>query len=134
MITVRARRRSGWVHDVEMEGGHRVVVDEPPEVPGSADAGPSPTRLLAAALASCVAVTVEMYAERKGWELGAVEVEVEMEYEGYVPRSFVVTLRVPEPLDAEQAERIEVIASRCPVHRALANEGEIMIEDRLEVG
>ena len=65
----------GYVHDVEIEGGrHRLVVDEPLEA-GGTDAGPSPTRLLAAGLASCIAITMEMYAKRKQWEIGAVEVE-----------------------------------------------------------
>ena len=54
---------------------------------GGTDTGPSPTRLLAASLAGCIAVTIEMYAERKGWDVGAVEVDVDVEYEGYAPLS-----------------------------------------------
>jgi putative redox protein len=122
-----ARRRSGYTHDVEIEGGHSLVIDEP-EASGGADQGPSPTRTLAAALAACVAITVEMYAARKGWELGAVEVEVDMSYdEKSTPNSFEVTVRIPEPLDAEQEERVLAIAGKCPVHRALAAETEISI-------
>ena len=83
-MKVVARRREGFAHEVEIEGGHTLVVDEPVEA-GGTDTGPSPTRLLAASLASCTAVTMEMYAERKGWEIGEVEVDVEMEYEGYDP-------------------------------------------------
>jgi putative redox protein len=127
-----ARRRDGFTHDVEIEGGHTLVIDEPPES-GGADAGPSPTRVLASALAACTAITVEMYAARKGWELGAVEVEVDMGYdEKATPNSFEVTVRIPEPLDAEQKERVLAIAGKCPVHRALAAETEISIRDRIE--
>ena len=130
-MKVLARRREGFAHDVEIEGGHTVRVDEP-EGAGGADTGPSPTRLLAASLASCVAVTVEMYAARKGWELGAVEVEVDAAYEGHVPRSFDVALRLPGELDEEQRRRLLTIAGKCPVHRALAGDGGITVTERIE--
>ena len=131
-MKARARRREGFIHDVEIEGGHSLVIDEPREA-GGADEGPSPTRVLAAALAACTAITVEMYAARKGWELGEVEVEVEMQYdERFTPSSFDVTVRIPEPLDPEQRERILVIAGKCPVHRTLARETEVSIQDRIE--
>ena len=85
----------GFAHEVEIEGGHTVVVDEPADA-GGADTGPRPTRLLAASLAACTAVTMEMYAERKGWDIGAVEVDVDVEYDGARPASFAVTLRLPD--------------------------------------
>jgi putative redox protein len=117
-----ARRREGYLHDVEIEdGAHRLVVDEP-EAAGGTDAGPAPTRLVAAALASCISITMEMYARRKGWELGAVEVAVEIEYEGYVPAAFTASVQLPEGLDPEQRERLLRIAEKCPVHKLLAGE------------
>jgi len=74
-MKVVARRRDGYIHDVDIEAGrHALVVDEP-EVAGGTDAGPAPTRLVAAGLASCISITMEMYARRKGWDIGAVEVE-----------------------------------------------------------
>ena len=130
-MRVVARRREGFVHDVEIEGGHTVVVDEP-SVAGGTDLGPSPTRLVAAGLASCVAVTMEMYAERKGWDIGAVEVDVDVEYEGYAPRAFTVTPRLPAGLSAEQEERLLAIAAKCPVHQALARETPVTYADRIE--
>src|SRR6266550_5680759 len=102
MVKVIARRRQGFTHDVEIQGGHRLVIDEP-EVAGGADRGPSPTRTVAAALAACTAITLEMYADRKGWNVGELEVDVEMEYgEASVPRSFALTLRLPRGLSDEQ--------------------------------
>ena len=130
-MRVVARRRDGFAHDVEIEGGHTVRVDEPAGA-GGTDTGPSPTRLLAASLAGCVAVTVEMYAARKGWDLGAVEVEVDVDYEGFAPRAFDVTLRVPGELDEEQLGRLLTIAGMCPVHRALAGDGAISFSERIE--
>jgi len=120
-VKVVARRREGYVHEVDIEdGAHRIVVDEPTVVPGGKDAGPSPTRLLASALAGCIAITMEMYAARKGWELGAVEVEVEVGYDGFVPASYATTIRLPAELSEEQRERLLAVARKCPVHRAIA--------------
>jgi putative redox protein len=130
-VRVVARRTEGFAHDVEIEGGHVVRVDEPADA-GGTDTGPSPTRLLATSLAGCIAITVEMYAERKGWDVGAVEVEVEVSYEGPVPTSFEVGLKLPAALDDEQRRRLLVIATKCPVHKALAGGAHVNVSERLE--
>ena len=130
MPTMVARRCEGYAHDVEIDGRHRLRVDEP-ESGGGTDSGPSPTRVLGASLAACTAITIEMYADRKGWRLGALEVEVEMEYDGPVPNEFTVTLRLSGGLTEEQLERLRVVAGKCPVHRALAAETKISITDRV---
>jgi putative redox protein len=98
---------------------------------GRRDAGPDPQELLAASLASCTAITMEMYASRKGWNLGPVEVAVEYSPadRGCVTK-FDLVLRLPEDLPEEQAERLRVIAAKCPVHRAL--EGEVLFRERIE--
>jgi putative redox protein len=133
-MRVVARRREGFVHEVDIEdGAHSLLVDEP-VVAGGTDAGPAPTRLVAAGLASCIAITMEMYAERKGWDLGEVEVEVNVEYEKYVPRSFAATIQLPEELDEEQRSRLLAIARKCPVHKALAEQTPVEIEERAETG
>ena len=133
MVTVTARRREGYAHDVEIEGGHSLLIDEPVEAGGSDD-GPSPTRVLAASLAACTAITIEMYAARKEWPLDDVEVVVEMEYgQPSVPKSFAVTVRLPKELSEEQAERLRTIAGRCPVHRALKHDTEVTVLDRVEL-
>ncbi|HEY3552392.1 MAG TPA: OsmC family protein, partial [Solirubrobacterales bacterium] len=67
-MRIVARRRQGYAHDVEVDG-HTVRVDEPPEA-GGEGSGPRPTTLLGASLAGCIAITVEMYAQRKGWDVG----------------------------------------------------------------
>ena len=74
---VVARRIAGFAHEVDLGGGHEIVVDEPAE-DGGTDTGPRPTQLLAASLAGCTAITIEMYAERKGWDVGGLEVAVDM--------------------------------------------------------
>ncbi len=133
-IRVVARRRDGFTHEVDIDTGHTVVIDEPVDR-GGADEGPSPTRAAAAGLAACTAITCEMYAAVKGWELGAVECEVEIHQgPGSTFEEITVTLKVPEPLDDQQRDRLLVIAGKCPVHRALSGETEVVIHDRIEIG
>jgi putative redox protein len=125
-----ARRVHGYSHEIEVDG-HHIVSDEPRESGGDGE-GPSPTRLLVASLAACTATTVEMYADRKGWELGAVEAEAELvSAERGEPTRYAVEVRIPAPLTDEQAERIKEIAGKCPVHRTLT--GEVEIQDRVEL-
>ena len=81
-------------------------------------------------LASCTAITVEMYGECKGCDLGKVEVQVDYESHSSVPVRYEVDVKLPDDLSEEQLDRLLVIAGKCPVHRALA--GEVEISDRIE--
>lgn len=126
-----AERTLGYAHDVEIEGGHVLRLDEPTGA-GGTNTGPSPTRLLAASLAGCTAITIEMYAERKEWDVGKVEVDVDVEYRDGAPISFAVTLRLPSELSDEQRKRLLTIAGKCPVHRLIAGETEVTIADKVE--
>ena len=122
----RATRVDGYRHDV-VAGGHSLVVDEPTDK-GGANAGPSPQNLLNAALASCTAVTMEMYAERKGWDLEGLSVAVIADGElSKGTRTYEVVIELPEGLDDEQRERLLKIAAKCPVHKALADTQPISI-------
>lgn len=124
-----AQRISGFRHVVKIRQ-HRLNVDERQQDGGN-DAAPSPQELLAASLASCTAVTIEMYAARKGWNLRDVEVECEyVPAERGCPTKFVVTLRLPSDLSGEQVQRLKIIATKCPVHRTL--DGEVMFDERVE--
>jgi putative redox protein len=124
-----ATRDSHFRHTVRVRG-HDLTSDEPTEAGGS-DAGPSPQELLAASLASCTAVTMEMYAQRKGWDIGGVEVSAEFTAaERGCPTRFDIVIRLPDGLSDEQVERLRVIAAKCPVHRTL--DGEVMFTERVE--
>jgi putative redox protein len=124
-----ARRTGAFRHTIDIRH-HRIEIDEPVEK-GGGDSGPSPQELLAASLASCTAVTMEMYAQRKGWELGDVEVECSYRpAERGCPTRFELVLRLPADATDEQVERLKVIAAKCPVHRTL--DGEVMFHERVE--
>jgi putative redox protein len=107
-----------------------LTIDEPTDK-GGEDTGPSPQEMLAASLAACTAITMEMYAKRKGWDVG--DVEVACEYtpaERGCPTRFNLVLRFPDSMSDEMVERLRVIAAKCPVHRTL--EGEVMFDERVE--
>jgi putative redox protein len=109
---------------------HQLAVDEPIDL-GGHDTGPDPQELLAVSLASCTAITMEMYAARKGWDIGDVEVDVQYTpAERGCPTRFELSLRLPDSLPEEQVERLRVIAAKCPVHRTL--DGEVMFEERVQ--
>ena len=126
-----ARRNGGkFQHDIAIRE-HEIHADEP-EQNGGDDAAPSPQELLAASLASCTAITVEMYAKRKGWDIGDVSVDVDYEpAQRGSPTRFKMVLNLPKELPEEQRERLTQIAAKCPVHRTL--EGEVMFEESVEV-
>lgn len=127
-----ARRTDGRLrHDVQMRG-HHLTADEP-KSHGGEDNGPSPLELLAASLASCTAVTMEMYAHRKGWKIGEVIVDVDYEpSQRGSPTKFEMVVTLPKELPEDQRQKLLTIAAKCPVHRTL--EGEVMFEERVELG
>jgi putative redox protein len=124
-----ATRTGTYQHTVQVRQ-HRLLADEPLEEGGD-DSAPSPQELLAASLASCTAITMEMYAQRKGWDIGGVEVEASYTpAERGCPTRFGLTLKLPSDLSDEQVERLRVIAAKCPVHRTL--DGEVMFDERVQ--
>jgi len=126
----RVTTGAGLPCEVELEaGGHSrmVVFDQPGEL-SDGTSGPTSTQAVSAALASCTAVTLRVYAERKGWSLEGLEVEVTTSYEGPNPSLFSVTIGWPSHLDPEQVERLTRIAGKCPVHRLLAEATTVEIE------
>ena len=126
-----ARRDGGKLKQHIEIRGHRVIADEPKDS-GGEDAGPSPQELLAASLASCTAITMEMYAHRKGWDVGDIVVDVDYEpAQRGSPTRFTMDVELSKELPDEQREKLMQIAAKCPVHRTL--EGEVMFEENVEL-
>jgi putative redox protein len=110
---------------------HTIIADEP-EQAGGTDTGPTPMEILLGTAGACIAVTTRAYAQRKGWPLGKVSVELEMErikredypaYTGDAPYVNEIRERVQfeGPLTDEQKGRLMYIAGKCPVHQTLLN-------------
>jgi putative redox protein len=129
MKAIASQNDARFIHRLRIRD-HELIVDEPAEQGGD-DEGPNPQELLAASLASCTAITMEMYAKRKGWEIAPIEVECEYTpAQRDAPTIFNLTLRLPGTCDDEQVERLKVIAAKCPVHRTL--EGDVVFRERVE--
>jgi uncharacterized OsmC-like protein/alpha/beta superfamily hydrolase len=114
---------------------HSLIVDEPLGAGGN-DLGPTPYELLSAALATCTAMTLKMYAERKKWELGGLKVMVahgrnhaedckQCEDDSKLLENFKRTIVFDDAVDAEQQKRLLQIADRCPVHKTLSSKSKI---------
>ena len=99
---------------------------------GGDDVRATPQELLAASLASSTALTIELYARRKGWDLAELEVDVEYSpaHRGFPTRCATV-VRLPESLSPEQRERLMQVGVKSQVHRTL--EGEILFDERVEL-
>jgi putative redox protein len=96
-----------------------ILIDEPVSV-GGLGSGPNPYDLMSAALGACTAMTLRLYAERKGWPLRRVEVGVRHNRASLDARDlFDRTIRLDGPLDEAQQRQLLAIAERCPVHRTL---------------
>lgn len=124
-------------------GKHHLLADEPEEV-GGEDRGPSPYQLLTSALAACTAMTMRMYADRKGWAIDEIVVNIDHEKkygedckDCDKPSSkidhFNRYIELSGNLDNVQRNRLLEIANKCPVHRTLESDVKIttaMIEEK----
>ena len=115
--------------------GHNILADEP-ESHGGDNQGPNPYDLLLASLAACKVITVHMYAERKGWPVEKVILNLshhkidaadcdDCESESGKVDEFLCEISFEGDLDEEQHKRLAQIADRCPIHRTLSSENKI---------
>jgi putative redox protein len=135
------RSQAGLTQTIDIRG-HHLTADEPTDAGGS-DLGPNPYELLLSALGACTAITVRMYAQRKGWPLESIEVALQHERihaqdcadcetrDGFLDHiTKFISLR--GALDAEQRQRLMDVSERCPVQKTLQN--EVHIETRFTPG
>lgn len=106
-------------------GSHRIIADEPVAL-GGANEGMNPQELLESSLASCSSITLRMYINRKQWDVNKIEVEVSSENEKD-SEGLVISkkIKIYGQVDEKQLKRLEVIASKCPVHKILIKSVQI---------
>ena len=127
-MTATARTTGGGLRqEVDVNGRHTIVTDEPERI-GGTDLGPAPHELLAATLASCIATMIASYAQNRGWDLGETAVEVDYDPDS-VPRRFAIDIHLSNDITPEQQRRLQRVAETCPVRRAL--EAGFIFEERM---
>ncbi len=104
-------------------GRHSFFADEPQSA-GGTDTAPAPDELLEASLASCTAITLRMYADRKQWLVETIDVSVHLSRENGTS-SFVRNIGVQGELTEEQKQRLLEIAKACPVSKTLLGQSTI---------
>jgi len=134
-VTIRSLPEHAFTVEADNGRGHTLILDEPPAA-GGEDLGPTPHEMLIASLGACVAITLRMYAQRHEWPLD--DVSVHLTIDDVVPTEPDFTqeeiaavgpsgklplihshVTIKGDLNQEQRDRLEQIAGRCPVHRAL---------------
>ena len=117
-------------------GNHYMLADEPEEFGGN-DFGPSPYEFVSAGLSACTAMTIQMYVKRKAWDLQNVEVHTsyskshaedcqDCESPGAMIDTFHRELKLTGNIDERQTQRILEIANKCPVHKTLYSETQVI--------
>lgn len=126
MTTVRVvSNDSRYGQDVTIRQ-FQLSADEPPTLGGD-DTGPTPFEWILTGLGSCKAITLKMYAERKGWQLE--QVAVDLTYEPHNAEAMITAhLTLTGDLTSEQRERLREISDRCPVHKLLSNPVQIQTQ------
>lgn len=130
MSPITIRTEHGYRTAIQIRD-HTIIADELIQ-DGGTDTGPTPMEILLGTVGACIGVTTKAYAQRKGWPLEGVSVELEMQrirsedYPAYSgDAAFIHEIReqihFDGPLTEEQRERLMMIAGKCPVHLTLEN-------------
>ena len=117
------------LYKTEVKTANNTIISDEPESAGGKDLGFAPKELLAASLAACTCITLRMYANRKGWDLTDIKVEVTFEKDPTENKSKIMrNIQLFGNIDEAQKARLLNIADRCPMHQILANPMEITTE------
>ena len=117
------------LYKTEIRSETNFIVSDEPESSGGKDLGFSPKELLAASLASRTGITLRMYANRKGWDLTDIKVEITFDTDS-VDNKFKIIRNIilSGSLDDSQKARLLNIADKCPIYKIITNPIEITTE------
>lgn len=125
MITVTADTGPDTYTTIVKARHHLFTADEPQNLGGD-DKGPNPMELLAASLAACTNITLQMYAKRKKWAIEAIHIEVTFETDRNTDTTtFNRNIVLRAELDQEQQQKMLEMAEACPIHKVLHNKAVI---------
>jgi len=136
IVRVSEADADGFLQDIQSGPDHHALADEPLAY-GGTNRGMSPYGFVGAGLGACTAMTIRMYARRKGWPLTHVSVDIshaKVHAQDAATGSknrideFSRLIRLEGDLDADQRARLMQIADKCPVHRTLENGARVTTE------
>jgi putative redox protein len=119
----------GNAYTTSLQSAQHLLIADEPLAKGGGDAGPTPGDLLCMSLASCKAITLRMYAQRKGWETESIKVKVSLAKDADLEsgkNTFFCELTLTGNLTEEQQQRMLHIATICPIDRLLTKESEVV--------
>jgi putative redox protein len=120
----------GYAQRITTTAGHELASDEP-ERRGGTNTGAAPFDLMLSSLGACTAITMRMYADRKQWTLGTIEVKLRLVKEGDDVMQIERKISVSEMMNDEQRAKLLEIADKTPVTKALA--AGVPIQTRFDV-
>lgn len=135
-VAASLHRNDGFTTDLKL-GKHSLTADEPTSF-GGKDFGPSPYELVSSGLAACTVMTIQMYAKRKDWDVQNVTVHVNYDKRHATDceacensdtakiDTFIREIKFEGELDEKQLKRLLQIADKCPVHKTLHSETQIL--------
>ena len=137
MASVTVTHVPGTTYQTRIDTGDLALIGDEPVEAGGDGLGPNPYELLLAALGQCTVLTIVLYARRKGWPVDGVSVRasherlvVAEEIKGELIRKkverIVQEIALQGDLDQGQRARLIEIAGKCPVHRTLTGDLEIL--------
>ena len=127
MDLITVNRKDGLEFSIRVRG-HDVTSDLS-ENDGGRDCGPSPAELLAGSLGACIAMMVQGYCQRHGYD-GDAGVSLTMELADNPKRigRIVVDLELPKGVPEDKKEAIKRVAERCPIHETLKSAPSVDID------
>lgn len=117
MASVHLASAAGFEQHIRARS-HDIAADEP-ESNGGTDTGFAPYELLLASLAACTSLTLRMYADRKGWNLGRIEVDARFARDEDGTESITREIRLGSSLSEEQQARLLEISEKTPVTKTV---------------
>ena len=127
VVEVKAKAAEPFKTEIKV-GDHHFTADVPADL-GGKNTAPTPHEMLLGSLGACTAITVEMYAKRKEWPLTGISVKVteeKAEVDGQKVTKFVREIDFEGNLTAEQIDGLRVIADKCPIHKILTAQNQVV--------
>lgn len=132
MNEVQVKNTAGTPYKQEIKAGQHVLTADAPKEFGGAAVGPEPHELLLGALGACTSITIQMYAERKGWAVKTISVKLneetveDTENPGKKISKITREIDLEGDLTQEQIDSLKAIADKCPIHKLLSGPKQIL--------